>query len=205
MSTIIAGRFEEQTSAERAMRALEGAGFSAGRISKFFVLPPGQHDLHGTLQDPDASAGAHNAGTGAVAGATAGGGVGVLVGIATAPILGPGAAIAGAAVGAYVGSLAGALEQTSAPNQEARPDADAEEAPPRKSGMLVAVQAMTSAEQTDAIGALRTQGAHDIERAEGSITDGDWFDFDPLRPPVFASTQPDTHDSARPGSLTGSQ
>ena len=84
MTTIIAGRFEQQSGAEDAVVALEAAGFSAERISKFFVMPPGQHDVHGTVNDPDASAGAHHAGTGAIAGATAGGGVGVLAGIATA-------------------------------------------------------------------------------------------------------------------------
>lgn len=204
MSTVIAGRFDEQSSAEEAARALEAAGFSSARISRFFVLPPGQHDVHGTTDDPGASAGAHHAGAGALAGATAGGGIGVLAGIATAPFLGPGAAIAGAAVGAYVGSLAGALEQTSDPRQKARRDAPAEEAAPRRSGVLVAVQAMTSEEQTDAISALRAQGAHDIERAEGSIVDGDWSDFDPLRPPVLATTQADFNRSS-PRNLTGSQ
>ena len=204
MSTVIAGRFDEQSSAEEATRALEAAGFTSARISRFFVLPPGQHDVHGTTDDPDASAGAHHAGTGALAGATAGGGIGVLAGIVTAPFLGPGAAIAGAAVGAYVGSLVGALEQTSDPRQTARPDAPAEEAAPRRSGVLVAVQAMTFEEQSNAIGALRAQGAQDIERAEGSIIDGDWSDFDPLRPPVLVTTQANM-DRLSPGTLTGSR
>ena len=185
MSTIIAGRFDEQVTADAATQALQAAGFSADRISKFFVTPPGMHDVHGTVQDPDASAGAHHAGAGAVAGATAGGSVGVLAGIATAPLLGPGAAIAGAALGAYVGSLAGALDQTSHPSQKATsPGQSAEEAPPRRSGMLVAVDAATSDEQASAIDVLRAHGAHDVERAEGTIVDGDWSDFDPLRPPV---------------------
>ena len=189
MSTIIAGRFEQQTAAEQALLALEAAGFERGRIATFFVNPAGQHDLHGTEHDPDASAGAHHAGTGAVAGATAGTGIGIVAGLATAPILGPVAAIAGAAIGAYVGSLAGALEQTSHPNQRARPNASAEESAPRKSGMLVAVDAQNADEQSSAIGVLRAQGAHEIERAEGSITQGDWDDFDPLRPPVKVTAQ----------------
>lgn len=189
MSTIIAGRFDQQTEAERATVALEAAGFSADRISKFFVLPPGQHDAHGTVNDPDASAGAHHAGTGAVAGATAGGGVGILAGIATAPFLGPGAAIAGAAVGAYVGSLAGALDQTSDPRDTpTQPDSLSEEAPPRRSGMLVAVATGDGEDESSqrAIDLLRAQGAHDVERAEGTIAGGDWSDFDPLQPPVPA-------------------
>ena len=186
MSTIIAGRFEEQATADEALLALEAAGFAGDRISKFFVVPPGMHDVHGTTGDPDASAGAHHAHTGAVAGATAGGAIGVLAGIATAPFLGPGAALAGAAVGAYVGSLAGALDQTNTPRQRPTdPNALAEEAPPRRSGVLVAVNVGSDEEQNDAVRVLRQQGAHDVERAEGTISGGDWSDFDPLRPSVL--------------------
>jgi hypothetical protein len=192
MSTIIAGRFEQQAAADAAMSSLQAAGFSTDRMSKFFVTPPGMHDLHGTTNDPDASAGAHQAHTGAIAGATAGGGVGVLAGIATAPLLGPGAALAGAALGAYVGSLAGALDQTKDPQQTpSSPGASAEEAPPRKSGVLVAVEAPTEDQQANAIALLRQHGAHDVERAEGVISGGDWTDFDPLQPvvPVERSVQ----------------
>ncbi len=186
MATIIAGRFEQQSDADAAVSGLESAGFSSGHISKFFVTPPGMHDVHGTVEDPDASAGAHHAGTGAVAGATAGGGVGVLAGIATAPILGPGAAVAGAALGAYIGSLAGALDQTSTPREKATsPEQPAEEAPPRKSGVIVAVEAPTDDDRSNAVRVLRECGAHDVERAEGTINGGDWCDFDPLRPPVL--------------------
>ena len=52
MNTIIAGRFDEQAAADAATHALEAAGFSTERISKFFVMPPGQHDVHGTVNDP---------------------------------------------------------------------------------------------------------------------------------------------------------
>ena len=185
MSTIIAGRFEQQATADEATLALEAAGFAHDDISKFFVTPPGMHDVHGTTLDPDASAGAHHAHTGAIAGATAGGGVGVLVGIAAAPIFGPGAALAGAAVGAYVGSLAGALDQTSDPTRRPNgPNASVEEVAPRRSGVVVAVIAGTEVQQNDAVRVLRQHGADDVERAEGTISGGDWTDFDPLRPPV---------------------
>ena len=146
MSTIIAGRFDQQAGAEDAVMALEAAGFRRERISSFFVTPPGMHDVHGTVEDPGASAGAHHAGAGALAGAAAGGGVGIIAGLATAPLLGPGAAVVGAAIGAYVGSLAGALDQTSDPHQKAQPDSSAEEAAPRKSGMIVAVDAANGQE-----------------------------------------------------------
>jgi hypothetical protein len=194
MNTIIAGRFDEQARAEQAITALEASGFPRDQIATFFVNPAGQHDLHGTTQDPEASAGAHHAGAGAAVGAATGTGVGTVVGLATMPVLGPVAALAGAAVGAYVGSLVGALEQMSDPERPADKSVYSEpgpdEAPPRKSGMLVAVGAATSPEQTSAITVLRAQGAADIERAQGSITQSQWNDFDPLSPPDWVTAAP---------------
>jgi hypothetical protein len=191
MSIIIAGRFEEQARAEEAITALESTGFPRDRIATFFVTPAGQHDQHGTTLDPEASAGAHHAGTGAAMGAVTGTGVGVVVGLATMPVLGPGAALAGAAVGAYVGSFAGALEQMGESARSAEYPAnsgqDLDERPPRKSGMLVAVGAGSSPEESSAIAVLCAQGAADIERAQGIIAQGEWNDFDPLRPPALVT------------------
>jgi hypothetical protein len=191
MNTIIAGRFEEQARADQAVTALGEAGFPTSQTATFFVNPPGQHDRHGTTDDPDASAGAHHAGGGAVLGAAAGTGVGAVVGLATLPVLGPVAGLAGVAVGAYVGSLAGALEQMNDPagvaGHATPASADRDEVPPRKSGMLVAVDVTSSAEQSTAIEVLRMQGAADIERAQGNITRSHWNDFDPLRAPTLIS------------------
>lgn len=191
MTTIIAGRFDAQARAEQTVNALEAAGFSRDRITAFFVNPAGQHNLHGTHQDPDASAGAHEADTGAVKGAIAGTGVGVAVGIASVPVLGPAAALAGAAVGAYVGSLHGALDQLhdskGSPEASAESDARDDESPPRKSGMLVAVGTTSASEQDVAITVLRTYGAADLERAQGNIVQGEWKDFDPLSVPVLVT------------------
>ena len=50
--------------------------------------------------------------------------------------------------------------------------------------MLVAVEVMSDDEQSDVDRMLRANGAHDVERAEGTISGGDWSDFDPLQPPV---------------------
>jgi hypothetical protein len=187
MHTIIAGRFDGQARADAAVSALEAKGFHRDQIAAFFVNPPGQHDLHGTHLDPDASAGAHDAGSGAMTGALAGTGVGAVVGLATVPFLGPVAAFAGAAVGTYVGSLTGALEKlgdaeaTTAHSADAPPGND--DAPPRKSGMLVAVRAPSSSEQVSAITILHAQGAVDMEQMQGSITRSLWNDFDPLSAP----------------------
>jgi hypothetical protein len=51
--------------------------------------------------------------------------------------------------------------------------------------MLVAVGAASSSEEANAITILRAQGAADIERGQGSITENHWNDFDPLRPPTL--------------------
>jgi hypothetical protein len=191
MNKIIAGRFGEQARADQAMTALEVIGFHREQIATFFVNPPGQHDLRGTARDPEASAGAHHAGTGAAAGAATGTGVGVAVGLVTLPVLGPGAAVAGAAIGAYVGSLAGALEEMHNPERAAGESAysarSRDESVPRKSGMLVAVGATSSSEEASAITVLRAQGAADIEHAQGSITQSEWGDFDPLSAPALVS------------------
>jgi hypothetical protein len=186
MGTIIAGRFQEQTQADAAAAALEATGFPHDRIATFFVNPPGQHDLHGTHRDPDASAGAHRAGTGAAAGA----GVAAVVGLATLPVLGPGAALAGAAIGAYVGSLAGALEGMGGPEPGDRSVAArlrTDEGLPRKSGMLVAVDAASPTAQASAIEVLRTHGAIDLESAQGKISQRRWDDFDPLSTPIVVA------------------
>ena len=189
MNTIIAGRFDEQARAEQAVTALEATGFPHDQIATFFVNPAGRHDLHGTRRDPEASADAHHAG--ALAGAAIGTGVGTVVGLATMPVLGPGAALAGAAIGAGVGSLAGALEQMGDPGRPVEESASSEpspdEAPPRKSGMFVAVGAASSSEQANAITVLRAQGAADMERAQGSISQSQWNDFDPLSTPAMVT------------------
>jgi hypothetical protein len=102
------------------------------------------------------------------------------------PILGPAAAVAGAGIGAYTGSLYGALGnvgEATGPDADATPKkAERIEPPPRKSGMLVAVCARASEQQASAIRILRAHGAADIERAEGTITGGQWPDFNPITP-----------------------
>src|SRR5688572_3378918 len=187
MTTIIAGNFQQQDGAQQAMAALHSAGFPAGQTATFFVNPPGQHDRFPIGGDEDESPGTEDAKGGSAAGAAVGGAVGVAVGLATAPLLGPGAAIAGAGVGAYVGSLYGALGKLDDTAEGAQPQTGAprvehKEPPPRKSGMLVAVAALTPEQQESAIRILREHGATDIERAEGTIAEGEWNDFDALAP-----------------------
>src|SRR5258706_13951541 len=72
MSTIIAGRFDLEENARHAFQALQELGYPRDRITSFYVTPPGQHAVHGTPADPDASAGAPHAGRGAGIGAAGG-------------------------------------------------------------------------------------------------------------------------------------
>jgi hypothetical protein len=180
MSTIIAGRFELQPQAEAAIGALRRAGFPPEQIAYFYVNPPGQHDVYPLGGDHDKSPGAEETGKGVAAGIVAG----AAAGLATVPVLGP----AGPLVGAYVGALAGTLATTKEPDEMGEKD----DAPPeRKAGMRVAVAADDSARQRLAIEVLHSMGASDIERAHGTIQNGDWIDFDPVAPPKLIKLDAD--------------
>jgi hypothetical protein len=190
MATIIAGRFAQQDQVEQAFEQLVQAGFAEERISSFFVNPPGQHDLHPGGGDHTLSTGAEHSPEGTTLGVAAGGTAGAVAGVAAAPFLGPVGVAAGALVGAHVGSLVGSLSKMD--------EAD-ESAPVRHAGLLLAIAADGGDEQARAIDLLRSCGAVDIERAEGSIVDGDWVDFDPLAAPMLVDQpiqQPLPHTSA---------
>ena len=185
MARIIAGRFDTQSQAERALEALRGAGVEPREYGSFYVMPPGQHDLQPLGGDtPHHSEGTKDAGKTAGAGAAIGGVTGLVAGTAAAAAGEPGfaavAAVAGAAVGAYAGSLAGALagSRQSDPEQ-ATPEAPAE----RKAGVLVAVCTDREGLEDLAIQTLRAHGALEIERAEGQWAEGTWVDFDPRGTP----------------------
>ena len=53
----------------------------------------------------------------------------------------------------------------------------------RHAGMLVAVHATGAADEQTIIATLRSAGALDLERADGTWADGDWSDFDPTHAP----------------------
>ena len=205
MSTIIAGKFQLQDQAASAIGALEDAGFPRHQITSFYVNPPGQHDLYPVGGDTDDSPGAHEAPSGAIRGAEIGVAVGAAAGMVAAPFLAPAAAALGAAVGAgvgaYTGSLAGALNSLGDPvepkHDETAEKAEREVQPMRRAGMLVAVAVPAGGARSDAVRVLREQGALDIEWAEGSISSGEWVDFDPLSPvrPVTGELQSSDADA----------
>jgi hypothetical protein len=190
MSTIINARFQQQAEADRAVLALNAAGFESRYIATFFVSSAGQHAMHPLGGDEEASPGTENSPTTAAAGAAVGGVAGAIAGVATLPLLGPAAAAAAVGVGAWVGSLYGALGGTDAKDAATSGgtnDAETElpiaantDANVRKSGMLVAVAIRGSAQEAEAITLLQQCGGMDIERCTGIISQGEWRDFNPL-------------------------
>jgi hypothetical protein len=195
MTPIIAGRFDQQAQAGAAIEALRRQGFDAEDVSTFFLNPPGQHSAYALGGDRDESPGATDAQNGAVKGAAVGGALGLGLGLATAPFVGAIGPLAGAGAGAYAGSLVGALGDMKGPQDtvaasaphaehEPMPERRVESTPPqRQSGIMVAARAAEYAKRIVAVNVLRSTGAHDIERAEGTWQSGKWADFDPLKAP----------------------
>lgn len=185
MSTIIAGHLPLQDQIEAARAALRAAGFADRQISAFYVNQPGQHDTYELGGDEHQSPGARETTQGVAEGAVTGAVIGAVAGAATTVVAGPLGPVIGGLVGAHVGSLysfsdmkeAGEVEQGSARNQLA----------PRKPGMMIAVALPASDDEERALAVLHDVGADHIERAEGTIIDGDWRDFDPLARPVLLS------------------
>lgn len=180
MSTIIAGRFEEQSETEMAVTALRAAGFPADQISSFYLSPPGQHARYALGGDHDMSTGAEESVSGTAAGTTGGGLVGAAIGAMTTPLTGPLGAVTGGLVGAHIGNLVGALGKMK--------EDDSPEGSPaiRHAGLMVAVSTPVEQSQHTAMAVLRHCGARVIELGDGHIVAGDWQDFDPsARPRVI--------------------
>jgi hypothetical protein len=181
MSTIIAGHCPLQDDIARARQALLDAGFAAERISAFYVNPPGQHDLYAYGGDHDQSPGARESQAGVVQGGATGAVAGALAGAATIALTGPVGPVVGALVGAHVGSLYSLNKM----KERGEPDEDGSNVrPPRKSGMMIAVAVDDVTQRDKALDVLQRLGARDLERAEGTISGGDWRDFDPNSLPV---------------------
>lgn len=186
MSTIIAGRFQQQEQVQIAIEELQRAGFSPAQISSFYVNPHGQHDTHPLGGDRTMSPGAKESDKGVAKGAAAG----AAIGVATSPILGPVGPVTGGLLGAYVGSLAGSLSEMKEKGDKGDENDIENTLPQRKSGMLVAVSVADDDHLDSAINVLRSLGASDIERAEGTIENGDWSDFNPVAPLSLVTAAP---------------
>lgn len=186
-STIIAGRFQQQSEADDTVAELLRAGFAREDVSTFFVNPAGQHDAYPIGGDRMESPGAEQSRKGVAAGAA----VGAAAGVAAAPFLGPVGAVTGGLVGAHVGGLVGSMSQMKEKEGDTPMDAQDPQAQ-RQSGMMVAVAVADDAQEQQAIHVLRAAGAVDIERAQGTIANGDWSDFNPLDTPGLIGSLPQT-------------
>jgi hypothetical protein len=179
MTTIIAASFEQQDLAHQAIEELQQAGFPTDHISTFYVNPAGQHSTYPVGGDHDKSTGAEDSSKGLVAGAATGGTLGAVAGAATSPVTGPIGPVVGAAVGAHVGGLVGSLSQMKDSGEEPQ-----EETPPlRLAGVYVATTLSDVCMEESAVNIFRSCGARSIERAQGTIKDGNWTDFDPASYP----------------------
>lgn len=184
MTTIVAGHFQLQDEAARAVSELSGAGYAKDAISSFFVNPAGQHDAFPVGGDRNKSPGAEDTGKGAAAGVAAGAAAGAAVGAATAPVTGPVGPALGGLVGGHLGSLVGTLNATEDDVQE---EGQGNVLHRRPAGMLVAVEVLDADAERRAVDLLKRLQAARIERSEGHIANGVWEDFDPLSEPVLVS------------------
>ncbi len=184
MSTIVAGHFQLQDQVEAARNELMRAGFPEDRISSFYLNQPGQHDMTPIGGDRILSPGAQESPEGVVEGAAAGGVVGAVLGAATAAVTGPAGPIVGGLLGAHVGSLFSLSKMKEAGESEAGGHGE-NRFEPRKAGMVVAVAFDQPEEEQRALEVLHRLGSDHIERAEGTIQNGDWTDFDPLSLPML--------------------
>ncbi|HJV75659.1 MAG TPA: hypothetical protein VJ654_15650 [Noviherbaspirillum sp.] len=195
MSTIIAGRFQQQEAVDDAIEDLVQAGFPRESIASFFVNPAGQHDVYAIGGDHAESAGAHESKTGVVKGAA----TGAVVGAAATAVLGPIGTVTGALLGAHVGGLLGGLSKMKERGEAGVHGEDADNAAPvRRSGMMLAVAVGEQENEADAINALRVLGAEDIERASGTIADSEWDDFDPLSVPELVEPAAGSQQASSP-------
>ncbi len=182
MATIIAGRFQQQSEAEEVMEELLRAGFPREGISIFYCNPPGRHDAYPIGGDHDRSPGAKETGKGVATGVAAG----AAAGIAATPVLGPLGPVTGGLLGAHIGGLVGGLSKMKEKGDLGEHGDDVENAAPlRRDGVMVAIAVGDDEHEERAIHALRVSGAADIERAQGTVENGDWVDFNPVEPPVL--------------------
>jgi hypothetical protein len=186
MTQIIAGHFQLQEQAQQAVHQLIDAGFSEEKICSFYLNPPGQHDLYSIGGDRDKSPGAKESGDTMKRGAATGGVIGGAAGAVGVVAVGPIAPAVGALVGAHVGSLVGSLSGMKESGEAEQGEQGIERAAPvRESGMIVAVSTEQAPVEENAVNILRSLGANQIERAEGTIANGNWEDFDPLTTPTL--------------------
>lgn len=195
MTTIIAGRLQQQSAVDDAIEELMRAGFPRERIASFYVNPPGQHDAYSYGGDHAVSAGAKETDKGAVLGVA----TGAVVGAAATSFLGPIGTITGGLLGAHVGGLIGSLAEMKEQGETGKHAEDIDNvAPLRHAGLLLGVVIDNCDQEDQVVRILNSFGAMDIEYAQGSIENGDWVDFDPVSPPALVQYAPEPRPPSGP-------
>jgi hypothetical protein len=172
----VAGVFENQGDAEKALNELKDAGFSPDRVS---VVAKDTRETQTMVERSDmAGAETSGAATGALLGGLTGGLAGWLVGIGALAIPGIGPIVAagalattlgGAAVGAVAGGLVGALVGAGIPEEDAR----TYETHVKEGRILITAQATTGQQAQAARDAFDRFGGSDVrayDRSNPSIT-----------------------------------
>lgn len=179
----VTGLFDNHDEALDAVRALEGAGFSADDISLISNNSDGRYSVEKATEGRNAVAGAE---TGAGIGALAGGGAGLATGLGLLAIPGVGPVVAGgwltatlvglvggAAAGGVAGGLVGALTETGVPEEEAEAYSEAI----RRGSTLVIVRASDS-ERPKAEAILNEWSRVDIAARRSAYIEDGWERFD---------------------------
>jgi hypothetical protein len=176
MTRTVTHLFDDYAQAQRAVEALEQAGFSSSEISLV-----SRYRSDGSLAD-DAS----GAATGATVGGLAGGGVGLLaaLGVIAIPGIGPLVAagvlattLASAAAGTVAGGLIGALVDYGVSEDDAHVYSEAV----RRGGSLVSVRA-DDARAGKAEQILDQQTPVDVASRRQYYTQSGWSKYDPRAP-----------------------
>ncbi|HEY3177924.1 MAG TPA: hypothetical protein VGL25_03490 [Casimicrobiaceae bacterium] len=178
MTQIIAGVFDDDASADRAIEKLHDVGLVDSDIERFAINPPGRHHRLPLGGDENADQGARGGGMGALAGAAVGGAVGAVAGLVASPLVGPVAIAGGLAAGAYAGSLAGAVRSLGSPVERGTANNVV-----RQAGVMVAVRIGEWEYEDSVVDVFRASGARTVEWSDGLWRHGHWVDFDPVATP----------------------
>jgi hypothetical protein len=182
MEYIIAARFDQQDQVTQTVEALKRSHIDADAIASFYLTPPREQGAMAEEQFAEmepAHERAEKSPAGSAKGIAAGAAAGAVVGLAGASVAGPVAPAIGALAGAYVGSLTGGLSEIKKTHGT---HATAPVDEPRNAGLMIAVCVSGQAQQDAVVKVFRTLGGRDIEHGEGTVADGRWQTFDPLKP-----------------------
>lgn len=176
MAHTVAGVFDAQSDAQKALNELKEAGFTPDQVS---VVAKDTRETQTMVEDSDmAGAETSGAATGALLGGLTGGIAGWLVGIGALAIPGIGPIVAagalattlgGAAIGAAAGGLIGALVGAGIPEEDAR----TYETHVKEGRILITAQATDARQAQSAHDAFERYGGSDVrayDRRDPSIT-----------------------------------